>query len=809
MRTKTLFRVAIISVAAILFSGGAALAADYEIREILIEGLERVPESTIREAIQVSSGQDLLRRDVQLIVREDVRRVAKLEGVQDVTVSTEAMAEGVRLIYEIREYPLISDLRFRGNRKYDDHKLKRELEFIQPAGFFSTETMEVFYSPLRVRDYLEQLRQLYAKKGFADAEITHTLEDSTEDSVVVAFDIDEGHALVIRDVAFDGNEAFRDKKLRKQIKTKKSWVPFFPKRYKQPEIDDDVLRLTRFYEDQGYYRVNVRQGENEVLEGGKRVIVHFEISEGPLYEFGQVRVTGNRVFSDEEILTDLYVQPGKTFNRTELEKDTYNIGELYRSQGYLYTNVEPFLSARDEEQLVDITWQIAESARYRLRNIELQGIVTLEDGTTEEVPLKTKDFVILREIELESGDVLDWTEVRESERNLLNLGYFKREPESIPARLAGGFDPEAAEGEEDLLDLRLKLEEEPTGLVTFGGGFSTTYGPTIFASVEERNLFGRGWRTNVSGNIGGRKQSARVSFTDPHIFHSDYLFGVDLYHTFREAFGGREFDETRTGGSIRLGKEIYENLYASVRYKFESIEIEDIDVTGLQDTVRPDPYVEGTSTTSSITFSLTHDTRDYVLNPSSGHRYAGSLEIAGLGGDNEFWKLIGNASWYRLLTEKLILAYDVEAGIAQGFGTMDSLPLHERFFSGGANSIRGFEEAGIGPRGIYARTRRLDNGQVYSEVDDVVIGGEIELLSRTELRYPITNQVQGVVFFDAGAAWEEIGDVDFGEIRMSTGVGVRVNLPIGAAIRLDLGVPILKEEEDDTQFFHFGFNQSF
>lgn len=791
-----------------------AFAAELFIREIRIEGTVHTREAQLREAIQVQPGQDVARWDVQQLLRDDVKRLARREGVQDVTVTTEPLQDGVRLIFEILEYPLLADIRFSGNRKYDDNRLRRELGFLKRAGLWGTERAEVFYSPQLLRQYLEQLQQLYQEKGFAAVTLTSQLEDETEESVVLHFNVKEGKKQVVAGTRFDGNAAFTDQQLLKgaRLKTRKSWVPFFPKKYDQLMVDEDLLRIQRFYEDAGYYRVVARQGESESVKDGKGVIVHFTIVEGPSYDFGQVRLEGNRIFSDAELLKDRYCLPGARFSRTELERDAIAMGDRYRNQGYLYTRIEPLLTPREDEEAgeyrIDLTWEIRESDRYRLRQVRPQGVVELDDGSVEEVPLKTKDFVILRELELEPGDVLDWSRVRRSERNLLNLGYFKREENVYPARLKFGFQPEVTE-EEELLDLALRLEEEPTGLVTFGAGYSTTFGPSVFGSIQESNLFGRGWRGNLAGSFGTRRQSVNVNFTEPHLFNSDYSLGVDFYRLFREAFGGREFDETRTGGSLRLGWEIVEDLRAAVRYKYERIEIGDIDVSGLQDTIRPDPYVEGTSTTSSFELSLIHDTRDYILFPSQGHRYAASAECAGLGGDNEFWKLTGNASWYHLVVGKLVFAYDLEAGLAQGYGGTEILPLHERFFAGGANSIRGFEEGSVGPRGIYAVTRRIRDGYVYSDIDDVVIGGELELVARTELRYPFTDQLQGVVFFDTGAAWEELSDLDLSELRFSTGVGVRINLPIGAAVRLDLAVPLKKESEDDTQYFHFGFNQSF
>jgi outer membrane protein insertion porin family len=689
--------------------------------------------------------------------------------------------------------------------------LRRELGFVKKAGIFRYEQAQVFYSPLQEKRYIDKLTEIYKEKGFARTEVTAEAENLTEDTVALRFDIREGKKFVLVKTEFEGNEDFTPKEILKgaRIRTKKPWWHILPKQVKQEDLDADVQRLTRFYEDSGHYRVKVEQEEPEVIRKDRGVKVVFRIEEGETYNFGEVSAAGNRIFSTTEITETRHTAPGVLFNRTELEKDTFEIGDLYRSQGYIYTVVQPTLKPRDEDLEIDVTWDIAESSRFRLGEIHPEGVVELEDKSVESVPLKTKDFVILREFDLKRGDVLDWSRIRRSERDLLNLGYFKKMEDAYPARLKFGAQPELVEGSTDTLDIRLRLEEEPTGLVTFGGGYSTASGASVFVGVQERNLFGRGWRANVGATVGTRRQSYQLSFTEPYLFGSDYSLTLDLYRRVQDAYGGREFDDTRTGGSLRLSKEILEDLYASVRYKLEQVEIGDIDKKGTRATYRPEVYQEDTTLTSSLTFGLTHDTRDYVMNPSRGHRYSGSVELAGLGGDTEFWKVIGEASWYQLLAKKLILAFDLETGWAGPYGGTDLLPLQERFFMGGANSVRGFEEGGLGPREPFIVLRRLNSGIWYDDQDDVAIGGELEFQTRTELRYEITEQIQGVVFLDSGAVWNEASDLDFGDLRLSTGVGLRVNLPIGAAIRLDLGYPLIEEDSDDTRVFHFGFNQSF
>jgi outer membrane protein insertion porin family len=334
----------------------------------------------------------------------------------------------------------------------------------------------------------------------------------------------------------------------------------------------------------------VEQKEPEVIRKDRGVKVVFRIEEGEVYHFGDVFVAGNRIFSTTEILEERYSVPGVPFTRTELEKAAFEIGDRYRSQGFIYTVVQPTLKPKDEDLKVDVTWDIAESSRFRLGDIHPEGVVELEDKSVESVPLKTKDYVILREFELERGDVLDWSKIRRSERNLLNLGYFKKMESTYPARLKYGAQPESVEGATDSLDIRLRLEEEPTGLVTFGGGYSTASGASVFMGIQERNLFGRGWRANLGATIGTRRQSYQLTFTEPYLFGRDYSLTLDLYRRFQDAYGGREFDDTRTGGSLRMSKEISEDLYASVRYKLEQVEIGDIDKKGTRITYRPEVY---------------------------------------------------------------------------------------------------------------------------------------------------------------------------------------------------------------------------
>jgi outer membrane protein insertion porin family len=266
-----------------------------------------------------------------------------------------------------------------------------------------------------------------------------------------------------------------------------------------------------------------------------------------------------------------------------------------------------------------------------------------------------------------------------------------------------------------------------------------------------------------------------------------------------------------------LGKKLSDVLRASLYYRFEYVDVSEIDDENVIVLERPSFYEDRKLSTSSLTFTLNRDTRDYVDFPTRGTEADLSLEGAGIGGDTNFFRLTTEGSWYHKLAEKLVLALNGQMGAAFPFGNTDVLPLHERFFVGGANSVRGFDESGIGPHEPYVRAfpdpqgmlEVDDHGNVILEKDHVNVGGEAFSEAHLELRYRVMKQFDLVTFFDAGTAGMEVGDV-FSDYRLSTGAGLRVKLPFtGGSIRLDYGIPIVEQEYDEGQSFHFSFGQQF
>ncbi|MBD3267325.1 BamA/TamA family outer membrane protein, partial [bacterium] len=447
-----------------------------------------------------------------------------------------------------------------------------------------------------------------------------------------------------------------------------------------------------------------------------------------------------------------------------------------------------------------------ESNRKYLGDVKIEGVVVMEDGTVEEAELKTKDFVIWREIELEKGEPLDWTKVIESDRELVNLNYFRTTdfPRPNQLNLVPGFQRKATDDPE-VEDLLLQLEEIQTGMITFGGGFSTSFGPSIFASITERNLFGYGLRGTLAGEIGEWRNRFSVELREPYLFGSDFSMDWDAYYIDQEGYGGRSFDEERIGSSVLFGYEVDEELDFLFGFKGEQTDLspESGNTYDLDPASIPEVFNMGENITTSVTLGVVQDRRDFKLDPTSGTYLRSTVELAGIT-DNEFVKWSNKGHYYYSLWDKLILALSTEIDVGHAYGDPGFIPLQERYFVGGARTVRGFDEGGIGEyAAIMYKDPSFGGYRSY-------LGGEAAWINNVEFRYPFTQAIQGVWFFDAGTNWPEIEDFNPADFRLSTGLGVRVRIPgINATVRLDFPFVLRKFDEDDTESFHFSFGQTF
>lgn len=783
------------------------LATAQSIKAIRVEGVVHSPLERVLQVIETRVGDDLTSPATRWRINDDVRAVFALGVYNDVQADYEVEDTEAVIIFRIDEKPRVNDTRYDGADRFNKRRLDRELEFD------SSEV--IFYDQLLAERYRQQLMDFYIKQSYPRTTIQTRAEPTADPSLVdLVFTIQEGERLPVKEIVFSGNTVLDDGNLKKNIQTKESWWFLIKREYNESVIQQDLRRLQIAYWDVGYLDVVIEEGPLEEIDGGLRV--HFVIDEGEPYVLGGIIIEGNQIYSTEELLTRIASRPGDRFSFRKIQDDVVNMLNLYREQGFLDVQVPPITEVLDKDQanqVVNLWLPISEAPRKFLGMVEIEGVITLDDGTVapvQEGEFKTREHVIRRELELEEGEPLDWTKVIKSDRNLVNTGFFKTRPFPIPGELnimAGerpGFE-RVPTADPEVENLRLQLEEAQTGHLSFGGGISTTFGPSLFATLGERNLFGYGVRGQITGEWGRYRNRVQLNLMEPYLFGSDISLDWDIYYIDRKAVGGRTFDEERIGTSFLFGYYLTDELRLLWGFKVENTDLNpergsrfDLDPVSI-----PREFNLGNNMTTSVMAGFSYDTRDFRMDPTSGVYTRSMLEVAGLT-DNEFVKFTQLANWYRELWERMVFAASTEFEIGHAYGDPGFLPLQERFFMGGARTVRGFREGSIGDFArIFYKDPTFGSFRSY-------LGGEAAHAVNLETRYSFTEVFQGVVFMDAGSVWHRIGDIDPTDYRVSAGLGLRVRIPyLNAIIRFDFPFVLRKFSEDETEFFHFSFGQTF
>jgi outer membrane protein assembly complex protein YaeT len=755
-----------------LCAGGLGAQQQYEgqlIVDVGIRGARRVDESEIRAHIKTRPGDEFSQRAVS----EDLASINSTGFFSNVEVLVEETPEGLHLTFAVTEKNVIFDLRFRGNREFDDAELSKTVG-LNEGGFFDSYLFNAGE---------EKVMERYRGAGFAQVRVTSSAE-LRDEGYYVRYEIVEGPALRISRIRFEGNRAFSSGKLGTLVQTKAVRLFLGGGLFDEDGIQRDALRIKVFYIDNGYRDVTVEPTFSYNRER-TRVTVIYTIVEGPRYTIGEIELRGNELFTGKEIRSVMRVEPGDDFIEEKIIREQQNIVDMYGERGHLDATVTARATYREVEPIADITYEIQEGSAFRVGKITIQG------------NYKTKDKVIRRNIRFAPGDVYNTTQETASVAALYHSGYFEGPPTVTRTQ---GDQP-------DTKDVVIEVSEGRTGDIMFGLGVTSNSGAFGSISLVQRNFdiadfptslgefftgnafVGAGQYLSLSVQPGTEFSNYRLDFREPYLFDRPYSLTFSVFHHDR-AFSN--YDETRTGGIIGLGRRFKRNFSVEGAFRIEAIDISDIDPSAPADLLA----VDGTNEIQSFIFTLNWDTRDNVWLPSRGYQIVASVEPAGqlLGGDFEFTKYLLRGSCYLTLytddlDRKHIVSLSAQGGIVEPVGDSDQVPIFERFFAGGAATIRGFDFRGVGPH-----------------VAGDAIGGESMVLASLEYSFPIyQNSIRGVVFSDAGAVYPDAGDFDFSEIRAAAGVGLRIYIPYFGRVpfAFDWGFAFASEPGDEEEVFSF------
>ncbi|MBI5483876.1 MAG: outer membrane protein assembly factor BamA [Deltaproteobacteria bacterium] len=758
----TFKNILILSSIAAISCSSSARAEGEKLLEVQVQGNRRIESAAILNVVKFKSGDTLYSDKTDA----DIRAIYKLGHFQDVQASVEQTANGTVLIYTVMEKPIVREIKFEGNKELTTEKLKEVLEFRQNA-IFSTKDLT---------KSITKMKKLYGDDGYYLAEITPQIDKSSASDLTVTFKIVEGQKVLITDIRFDGNKAFSNRKLHGVMETKEKWFMSWltgAGTYKEDVLKNDAGLLTDFYLNNGY--INVKVGEPVVkINNAKTALdVSIGITEGDQYRLGEIGFKGELLEPAAELRKKLKIETGEIFNRSTLRTDIFTLTDVYADKGYAFANVNPLTRPDSDKKIVDVTFDMEKGELVYIERINIAGNP------------KTRDKVIRREMRVSENELFSATGMKRSKQNLMNLGFFE---EANIATARGSAS--------NKLNVSVDVKEKPTGTFSIGGGYSSLDGMIGQGSVAQANFLGLGLKANFSASIGGKSQTYSVGATDPHFLDTKWTLGGDVYRTERDYL---DYSRRLMGGDIKTSYPINDFVSTFLMYKYE---IKDIykptiayQALNVQD---KENYPLGTTTTSSIYASITRNTTDYRLDPSTGMINSLSIDFAGLGGNNKFARYTTDHNWFHPVYKKLIFATKLTLGYIQEIG--QKIPIDERFYLGGIYSLRGYKARTVAPSKLQTTG---DNSNKLSET--IYLGGDKQIFGTTELTFPLLQDfgVKAVMFFDYGNAFVSSKDLTK-TMLFSYGAGIRWASPIGP-LRLEYGIPINPRSQHDSKSGKFEF----
>lgn len=730
-------------------------------------GVANVSEQVVRANMSLREATGL---DETLIDR-DIRSLYRTGLFEFIEVKREARPGNVvNLLFEVTPKFRVLAVRFEGNKEYKERRLTREIKTVANSSL----------DERQIKEDQEKLYEFYQKNGYNQAQISYTVDRNRSTGFgTVTFRIREGAKVRISDIRFVGNDNVKARKLRKEMETSK-WHPFSwltgGGRFKDNEFEEDLDKLRDYYREQGFLDVEI--AEDKVTfdyPTTGRLVITLRVVEGRQYKVGDIAFTGNTIHPSRLLGLVVRQRKGTTFVPSKLDKDVENLEDFYGRGGYLDTRVRLVRRPNLQTGNIDVEYAITESEKFQVESINIEGNT------------KTKSIVVLRELVLGPGDIFDSVRMKISKIRLENTRFFEDvnvTPEStnIPGRR----------------NLRVALKEARTGNLTFGAGFSSLERAVVFAEVTQSNfdLFNRksffqgdGQKFRLRLQLGSQSSEIVLAFEEPWLFERELAFGFQLFRTtsdYQSAF----YEEIRAGGQVYLRKRLFGLVEGTGTYTYEVVDIANVDPSA--------PSViqglSGKTAISKLGFSLLRDTRDKIINTTSGNRMELITEVAGgpLGGDADYYRLEFRGSQFYPVFEfqEQVLSLIARAGVVENYGDSVAVPFFDQYFLGGPQTLRGFEYREVGPKNNLGEP----------------LGGKTYGFFSAEYSFDVVKPIRFAIFYDGG--FVNLDGYDFAPTDYNDNFGFGLRLFVaGAPLSLDFGIPLTGDRfnKKGSQFnFSFG-----
>ena len=731
--------------------------------DVRYSGPPKVSKEKILAQIQTKVGQPYSNS----VVEQDIRSLYQSGAVLNVRIFAEAADGGVNVIVAIQTRSIVREIEIEGANRISAKKIRKKLK-IKISSAVNEEELE---------KSRQEVIEMYQASGFNDIDVKFRVDPIDEKRGIsrVVYTINEGVKGAIRAIRFEGNTAFKDGVLRKQMKTHgKTILAIFDKsgRLDETQLQQDLDSVREWYQDHGYIDVEVKDVRREREKGP--MIITIVIAEGTKYHVGKVVITGEKITTVEKIRFLLKMKEGNVYSPKDLHDDSKRIADAYGAGGYVDLELTPEGKPAGPGR-VDIHYKIEEGSRSFVQRINIVGNT------------RTKDKVLRREVLVAPGDVYNTVRVDLTKKRLDNLGYFSK-VETFP-------DDTGIAGRKDLT---IQVEEKRTGSLSFGGGFSTVDSLVAFVELTQGNFdiadwpgftgAGQKFRLRLQG--GNQRRDFLLALTEPWFLDRRLALSGQIF--FSEAnYLSSVYSQRDYGFSEEIRKPLNAFMYMTLGYRREWLEI-----FNLTSGAHPELFAEAAAREKSqVSSSIVFDRRDNPNITRQGQRISISPYIAGdyLGGSTQVYGFDAEVSQYVHLPLDTILLFNHEVGSVNSWGNGNEVSIFDRLFLGGSNNLRGFQFRDIGPR---------DKG-------GEPLGGRAMSRSTVEFTFPIiADKARGAFFYDASFVNPDPFDFGTTNLASDVGFGIRMVLPIGP-LRIDYGIPIRKDGRSGGGKFNFNVGYQF
>ncbi len=720
------------------------LEAGIIVAQIEIRGNRKIESPAIIQVLQTSAGS--LYSEARIAA--DIKAIFRMGYFSDVTASVKDGPEGRLVTFEVQEKPLISDIIISGNKA------------IKRSDIEEVMTIKVRQSlnPEKIKEDVEKIRELYRRKGYLNATVTDSVRTVGERDINVLIDIKEEKKLYVRKISFTGNVVYPEKTLRKLMSLQQKGLFSFITDsgiLNSEELKQDLQKVAAFYLNHGF--INVQVGEPEITYDDKGIYVNITIVEGKQFKVGKVEIAGDTLTVDRGTLTrGLHLTGKPYYDRGAVIRDIDYLTQACSDEGFAYAEVSVESQVDETKNLVDITYRLRKGQQVFVNRINILGNT------------KTRDKVIRRQLALGEGELFSSSKMKTSFMNLNRLRYFEEvdfQTERGPA--------------ENLTDLNVHVKEKPTGMFSVGAGYSALDHAVFTAMITQQNLFGRGQTLSLKATIGSTASMYDISFIEPWLFDIPLWMKIDAWDS------TREYDTYKLGTrgfGISFGYPIWRDVsgYVGLRHTAN-------DISSVKDTAAL--YIKeqaGKTEANNLSLGLSKDSTDDNIFPSRGSRHSIGMDYTGgfLGGDTAFVRYQLTSAWFFPLPFSTTFSVRGRLGYLDRVGEKN-VPIYERFFLGGMNSLRGLRS--IGPA---------------DPATGDVIGGLTMFNANLEYLFPLMKEagMKGVLFYDTGNSW--LSGYNLGDLRHTAGIGVRWYSPIGP-LRLEWGHVLDRKDGESPNRWEF------